>query len=64
MVYPVYLIGLMIAFGGLMLMVRPGWVITVIESGAQRPWVYAIAVGGRALLGVLFGVFLIYAFGP
>jgi hypothetical protein len=40
-VYLVYLIGLMIAFGGLMLLVRPGWVIKVIESGAERPLFYA-----------------------
>ena len=53
MVNLVYLIGAMIAVGGVLLLVRPALMIGLIESGAGRPWLYTFAIIVRVVLGVL-----------
>jgi hypothetical protein len=53
------MIGLIIAFGvfittaGLAMLIRPALVIGMIQAHGERVWVYAVAIGIRAVLGLV-----------
>ncbi|MBT8039425.1 MAG: hypothetical protein HKO85_11205 [Xanthomonadales bacterium] len=53
------MIGLIIAFGmfiavaGMAMLIRPAFVIGMIQTHGGRVWVYALAIGIRAVLGLV-----------
>jgi hypothetical protein len=49
----IVLVGILIFVSGCVLIVRPEVVIGVIEKRDESPWLYAMAIGVRAALGLL-----------